>query len=304
LGVFIAREEKVFLIKVSLSFLMIVGLGIIIDSFFYGEFVFTQFNYVYENIVNNKSQNYGFSPWYFYLEKIITFPTLIVGVPLMIALFTFCILKPKNLFVWITFFFILIHSLAGHKEERFLFPLIYYIPFVLAFFYERFFSKSKFHVISIIFLIIFSLINISLTVLVSTKGTGRGRLVIAKYLHDNFSSKDMDLILLKNSFLFEDPNGALIMNFYLQKNLNILYVNNICEMSALIKKSQNEVALVLTLGDLKKNACLNLENVVLLKESLPIKKEWISYLEAHGIKNSKLDKMLLLYKVLKINTKN
>jgi phosphatidylinositol glycan class B len=303
-GLLIAKEERKYLLKVCLSFFIIIGLGILIDSFFYGEFVFTQFNYVYENIINNKSQNYGVSPWYYYLEKIITFPTLVVGIPLIISLIIFCSLKPKHIIVWTVLPFLLVHSIVGHKEERFLFPLIYYIPFILTFFYERFFYKIKSKILKISLLAIFILSNIFLTVLVSTKGTGRGRLVIAKYLHDNFSDKEIDLILVKDAYLFEDPEGVLNLNFYLQKNLNILYVNNICEMAEVINKSSNEILFVIEYGDLKDDSCLNLENSIFLKESLPIKKQWLSNFEENVAQINKLDKMLLLFKLPKTNNIN
>ena len=39
-----------------------------------------------------------------------------------------------------------------------------------------------------------------------------------------------------------------------------------------------------------------MDNAIFLKESLPIRKEWILAMNNFGFKTSKLDKILLLYK--------
>jgi phosphatidylinositol glycan class B len=271
-------------------------LGFLLDSWFYEDFVFTPFNYLYENIVNNKSENYGVSPWYYYLEKAIRAPTLIVGIPLFISLIIFFVKNPRNMLTWILVFFIVFHSLVGHKEERFMFPMIYFLPLILSLIYSKYIHYRKPKRVIQGSVILFFLFNFSLAFLMGTKGTDRGRLVIAEYVYDNYKGKEIDLIHTKEAYLFQDPLGSLTMNFYNQKNLNIVEVDDICEIPSLLKGSEKEKLIVIQFGDLKSNTCLNIENAIFLKESLPLKKEWLIAINNKGLNVSKFDKMLLLYK--------
>jgi phosphatidylinositol glycan class B len=295
-AIFIKKESKDFFLKSLASFILVIVLGFLLDSWFYEDFVFTPFNYFYENIVNNKSENYGVSPWYYYLEKVIRTPTLIVGIPLFISLILFFIKNPKNMFTWILVSFIVFHSLIGHKEERFMFPMIYFLPLILSLIYSKYIHDRKPKRVIHGSMILFFLFNFFLAFLMGTKGTDRGRLVIAKHVYDNYKGKEIDLIHTKEAYLFHDPSGSLTMNFYNQKNLNILEVENICEISRLLKDSQKEKLVVIQFGDLKSNTCLNIENATFLKESLPLKKEWLIEINNKGANFSKFDKMLLLYK--------
>jgi GPI mannosyltransferase 3 len=122
-------------IKLSTGFILAVILGLWADKWFYGEWVNTTWNYVYQNIVLGKSKNFGVEPIWFYFEKV-----LVDGIPpfSLLLIFSFLLLfyfYPKHVLTWTIVPFLIIHFLVSHKELRFLFPLINFIPIacILAF---------------------------------------------------------------------------------------------------------------------------------------------------------------------------
>ena len=293
---FMRIESKRFYLKYITAFIMVLIFGFLLDSWFYETLTFTPFNYLNEFISTNDKSNYGASPWYYYLEKTITFPRLFIGIPLFISLLFFFIKNPKNMFTWILVSFLFFHSIIGHKEERFMFPMVFMLPLILSFGYSKYLHNRKLKVIFRVFLVLFFAVNFFLIFLMSIKGVGRGRLVIAEYVYEHFQDKEIDLIYTTKGYLFEDPSGPLFMNFYKQQKLHTIEVSNLCEISTILNENKDEKLVVIELGDLLQNDCLIMENAIFLKESLPIRKEWILAMNNFGFKTSKLDKILLLYK--------
>ena len=275
---FMRVESKRFYLKYITAFIMVLIFGFLLDSWFYETLTFTPFNYLNEFIATNDKSNYGASPWYYYLEKIITFPRLFIGIPLFISLLFFFIKNPKNMFTWILVSFLFFHSIVGHKEERFMFPMVFMFPLILSFGYSKYLHNRKPKVIFRVVLVLFFAVNFFLIFLMSTKGAGRGRLVIAEYVYEHYQDKEIDLIYTTKGYLFEDPSGPLFMNFYKQQKLHTIEVSNLCEISTILNENKNEKLVVIELGDLLQNDCLIMENAIFLKESLPIRKEWICLL--------------------------
>lgn len=293
---FMRVESKGFYLKYITAFIMVLIFGFLLDSWFYETLTFTPFNYLNEFIATNDKSNYGASPWYYYLEKIITFPRLFIGIPLFISLLFFFIKNPKNMFTWILVSFLFFHSIVGHKEERFMFPMVFILPLILSFGYSKYLHNRKPKVIFRVVLVLFFAVNFFLIFLMSIRGVGRGRLVIAEYVYEHYQDKEIDLIYTTKGYLFEDPSGPLFMNFYKQQKLHTIEVSNLCEISTILNENKNEKLVVIELGDLLLDDCLNMENAIFLKESFPIRKEWILAMNNFGFKTSKLDKILLLYK--------
>ena len=177
-----------------------------------------------------------------------------------------------------------------------MFPIVYMLPLILSLGYSKYNYKRKPKAIFRVVIVLFFVVNFFLTFLIIIKGVGRGRLVIAAYINEHYQDKEIDLIYTTNGYLFEDPSGPLHMNFYKQQKVNTLEVSNLCEISTILNENKNEKLVVIELGDLLLNNCLNIENALFLKESLPIRKEWVLAMNNLGFKTSKLDKMLLLYK--------
>jgi GPI mannosyltransferase 3 len=102
-----------------------------IDRWFYGSWVLTPVSYFSLLIVKGAVNEAGTSPWWYYfvlLFKVLAPPySVLMGA----AVFVSWCKCPKNPLVWISIPFFLVHSCIGHKELRFLFPLLYAFPSLL-----------------------------------------------------------------------------------------------------------------------------------------------------------------------------
>lgn len=119
------------------------GIGILCDKWFYGTWEITGWNYFYQNIVLHKAEHFGKEPIWYYFEHTITdavppFSLLIIG-----SFLFFYFTNPRSYLTWTTGVFLLAHFLSPHKDERFLFPLIPFVPIFIALAYQEILSSEK-----------------------------------------------------------------------------------------------------------------------------------------------------------------
>lgn len=123
--------EKISLRKLWLFIAAIVacaGLGIAIDTWGYSEFVLTTWNYLYQNVVLNKSANWGTDPFYGYLYLMQQHGMPLHSILILGAMFLTWYRYPRHFLTWCSVPFFIVHSLIAHKEMRFLFPLALFAP--------------------------------------------------------------------------------------------------------------------------------------------------------------------------------
>jgi phosphatidylinositol glycan class B len=108
--------------------LLSVGFSTLLDVLYYDKWVFTPYQYFYENIVNKVAAGFGVSPWYWYVAQ--TFEQLIPPFSLLvIAGVALLVMKPEYRMIGMAvLFFIIGHSAVGHKELRFIFPMLFFAP--------------------------------------------------------------------------------------------------------------------------------------------------------------------------------
>lgn len=114
------------------GFLLVLGLGILIDHWFYGNWVFTPYRYYEVNILQDKASNWGRSPFWYYLLMVAEAAAPPLSVFLLAGVFFALVTYPRHLLSWVIMLMTLGHSLVAHKEVRFLFPLVFALPVVLA----------------------------------------------------------------------------------------------------------------------------------------------------------------------------
>ncbi|MCH7228164.1 hypothetical protein [Haloferula sp. A504] len=127
----------------SLVFVAVTAVGVIVDSAFYGEWVFAPFNYLKLNLVDGKASSFGTEPWYYYVTHF-SFSRPLIGIPLVILFARGLVLRRNHLFTWVIVPFVVVHSLIAHKEMRFLFPMIYPFIFVAFHGFHSFFENREF----------------------------------------------------------------------------------------------------------------------------------------------------------------
>jgi hypothetical protein len=100
-------------------------LSVAIDCWGYGTFVFTPYRYFASNILDDKASSFGVSPWYFYFVQSVMHTLN----PFLWIWLAYATVKAwsdpwlRALSVGI-FLFFLGHTAVGHKEARFLLPLL------------------------------------------------------------------------------------------------------------------------------------------------------------------------------------
>lgn len=119
------------LIPLAAGFIGGIAINILLDYQFYHQFVFTPYRYYDVNIMQGKAADFGTSSatrYFFMLIAVIGCP------PLSIFLFYYAcrgiIRQYYQALVWVTLFFIVGHCFVGHKEERFLFPVLNVLPVI------------------------------------------------------------------------------------------------------------------------------------------------------------------------------
>ncbi len=99
------------------------ALGLVVDAWGYGSFQVAPWRYLAVNLLEGKAASFGTSPLPAYLWFLAgLFPPF--GVALLLGLLLFWWRHPRHLLTWTTLPFVLVHSLIGHKEIRFLFPIL------------------------------------------------------------------------------------------------------------------------------------------------------------------------------------
>ncbi len=299
LWLFLIRKVNIYyFLKIAFSFLTVVLLGILIDTWFYGEFVFTTWNYFYKNIIEDVASTFGVSPWFFYISQLLSFPSYFIGVPLMVSLITLVVYKPRNLYLWCIIPFLIIHSIVPHKEERFIFPIVYLFPIVLLSGYNQIKTiiknKNFVKILNYGLAIIFITVNLIGLAAMSQKSAGIGRMEITKYIHDNCEKQQVNLIYCSWANPY-NPWHSLPLKSYLETDLTDRRINDLCELNDSLIVTEAKNFLVIRKIDLAKKECASFiqhNNFVFVKQSIP---EWVEWLNSKykGFEN---DNILMLYK--------
>lgn len=256
----------------SRYFLLIIVLGSVLDTVFYGEFTFTPWNYFESNILDSKAAEYGLSPFYYYLNKLLFYPTLPLGILFYISLVYQGIFK-RNEVWWAFLIFLLAHSLVGHKEERFLFPFFALFPYLLLSGFDQILKrlkameKRKPVIIMLTSVFVFtSLIGLPT---LAFKAAGIGHMGLSQIIH-NTDSEKIQLIYMDWSSPY-NPFG-LKAKFYNDSNLEEIHLANLCDLNKDLFDPKLKTFLVLRVFDYEHSTCqVKLEEMGfhLRKSSIP-----------------------------------
>lgn len=126
------RKTSIYRMLILLSGITVVFLsGLLMDRWFYGEWTITAWNYFQQNILFDKVSGFGIQPWWFYIQS-----TFFEGIPpfslvYIAAVLLFFIFLRRDLITWTLMPFLMIHFFIGHKEMRFLFPVLGFLPVII-----------------------------------------------------------------------------------------------------------------------------------------------------------------------------
>lgn len=202
--IFIEKYSAKQIFKILFGGIIALFAGFLIDKWFYGNWVFTPWTYFDQQVLNNVASQFGKKPFYFYFVELFYFSTPVVGLLIYFSLGVIPILKKLNTIYLVFIISLILLSVIGHKEFRFLIAIINLLPFLVVFAIQELnqqrvvlaniFTKKWF----IIFLLIFN----------------TGAILFSTAYNNN---------------LFSDNNKALsyvISRDYLDKKVHLLYFDH------------------------------------------------------------------------------
>jgi len=260
--IFISRMQIKRLLYLFYGLLLALIFGVLIDFWFYGEWVLAAWKYFDVNLVGNKVADFGVDPWWYYFAKFFEKGIPPISVLIIIAIVVLTIKKPKSWLTWCILPFILVHFFLGHKELRFLFPLLFFIPLILIKSYQLLPINLKKNKYFKSFLWMTFGLNLVL-IIPNTFQTADPFIAVYKSIYDHIGSNNAILYHQNN-----DPyHRSIPLHFYKPKQLNVVSIEDFSK----IPEQQDEVRLIVMSGK-GDEVNLNLPNAKVVYQSIP---EWM-----------------------------
>lgn len=226
------KPANVALILISGIFALLIGAGF--DFWLYGEPALSSWNYFkwhLSGLAGGSISQALPEPWWFYIyySAVQTIPPITLLLPLTVILFWF--LFPKHPVTWLTIPFVLFHSYFGHKEMRYLFPVLPFAPFMMAFVFLKFntsYSLLNKKFIKYIWILIFWLsifVNTLLLVLILSLPASKEVALWQNCLAPYTTNERTILAVLDKDGSYSDP-AELNMDFYNPNQLPIVSVKD------------------------------------------------------------------------------
>lgn len=288
LWLIVIKKEKLKNITLIVSFgLLLVFVGVMLDSLFYGNLVFSPWNYFRANILEGVASSMGTAPFYFYIKTILKYTLLPIGIILFISILFFGVKKTKHLYTWCIFSFLIIHSLIAHKERRFIFSIAFFAAPIVLITYQYFRDViaqkvPKKIVASLGLLLILSVVFTNFIGFAGVLLNPAGKIHMGNriYIHDAFPNKPVQLIYVRNSA--PHVQKILPLSYYEQDNINTIYIDDLCTLQNSLLKDPNATYLIsISRKDLANNKCSERLKNFKLTQVYQIWPDWIDYLNSY-----------------------
>ena len=236
----ILKQWKV-IVPLVLGFCMALAIGTLADYWLYGKWVFTAYNYFFENIIAGKAANFGTYPWYFYIVRNIGFGLPPFSIFIIVSVFAFFYFYPKHWLTWVLVPFLLVHFIVGHKEVRFIFPILLYLPYILVAVVNTLRTTHKYHnIYSVLYKIknwaVPTYITLQIIMLLFTSFTAINYTVpTQQYIYNNCTTNDKVYCLTKSPYV----EGGNVAAFYQKQNVLIQTIANLNEYDANMQTNAN-----------------------------------------------------------------
>lgn len=196
--------------------------GLLCDRWFYGEWVNTSWNYIYQNIVLHRSAEYGTDPWWFYFEHVFFDLIPPFSIIIVFSFFILFVYLPRHVLSWMFIPFLLIHFITPHKELRFFFPLINFIPLVVVLAFKEMEENSRLewlrkflHQVKGFFIRpLFLVVNTLLLLYLCCKPADEN-IPVLKFLYDNYGGQETGMYYAS----YNPYNELISLNFYKSKTI-------------------------------------------------------------------------------------
>ncbi len=205
-------------------------IGIIIDRWLYGEWILSFWNYFDLNILQDKVSEFGILPWWFYFENIFLKATPPIGLAIIFSFLYFWYKHAKNIVSWISIPFVVAHFFIGHKELRFLYPLLLLLPLCFTVVYsdlQKSLLLKKLLQNTILKKIIYLLLALNLIVLIIMCFKPADELIsLYKCIYNKSLDKNSKMIIVGDENPFLRGGKKLEISFYKSKTLSFIHIEN------------------------------------------------------------------------------
>lgn len=293
-------KNKTNLLKYSAGAGIAIGLGFIVDYWFYGEMVFPPYNNYYYNIVEGAAATFGENTPDYYFFALIHFPVSPLGITLLLSLAVLLVFQPKNILPWIVVVFVIGHSFIGHKEARFLFPIAFLSgPILFLACYEiitRFNLAQYTQKLRWPTFILVGSVNLFGAIVMFSSAAGMGWTTIQKYLLEETNSGKTITLLHPHWANPYDPWGGLPNKVYGNSKVKTIRVEESKSFQDSLQAITNNSNIFLivrraNLADEPTKNFIEQNGFIFKKKSIP---SWLSYINKNH-KSKRYGNGLLLY---------
>lgn len=221
--VLVKREALLHLLQLVAVFALVLLGGIAMDSWFYGQFTATAWNYMRLGMMGSADHPFTEFPWWYYYAWVFKYSIPLFGAIILLAFGLLCAFKPRHLLTWAIVPFLLLHMALPHKELRFLLPLADLVPLLLITAIPLF--KAQWPRMAHLLqgrmgkpsVALLAGINLIALCAVSFTPAGSGRTRLAAYIKDHYPARTVNI-----NYLANDTNvwDIRIPEFYLHKGIS------------------------------------------------------------------------------------
>jgi phosphatidylinositol glycan class B len=218
---------------------VVIGLGMFIDHWFYGQWVLTSWNYLRTTLMDDEAVKFGTSPWHYYLSELYQGDAKsAIKLIVLLGSIHFLYKNPKDIISFIVVPFVLIHILIGHKEMRFMIPVAFFTPYITIAFWQYLTQKSQSEwSANVQRLIVYQALFINMISLaVNTFKPADGQPLVYQYLYDRYGTKPHHIYYMEKGGNFFWAQALLPMNFYNPANSPLSRINE----QEIIKRSTDQ----------------------------------------------------------------
>lgn len=238
--VLIKKIHKPDLLILIVSAVCSISFCVYLDYWFYGEFELTPINYFVANIVENKAANWATYPWWYYFNLFILQAIFPISLLLLGAFFVGLYRKTISVFAWCLIPFLIAHFAVGHKEMRFMFPMVFSFLYLTAMGIDYFISTRKYEK-AVRFLFVFSVIVNMPLLLVKMVIPCQEAISYYRFLYDFSSQREMVLLCTERDAY---EMVGLKANFYKSPNVRCVVFKNDQELSNYLNENKPDSVFV------------------------------------------------------------
>jgi phosphatidylinositol glycan class B len=218
---------------IALGFLITFIACTLLDRWGYGNWVIPAWNYFRDQVLQHKAASAGVDPWWDYFPRSLLQGGFPLSVPLVLGTLLGWLRQPYHLLTFATLPFFLIHCALGHKELRYLFPILQATPFLIGLGLEKIPQFSKMNFPRVIRNLGYLLIFIYLCAISFVPA--RNEIPLYQFIYKNLPSKTL-FYFQTHPYMLADVES----HFYRPKDLKLSLITDLSELERQVSSGQIE----------------------------------------------------------------